>query len=391
VLHLAQEPLQLVVENVVLPVLWQDVLKTLYQHNKTIKVLIEHNTKTQSLHGDGVKIKKLLLAAMSYAAYHSKANGPVLLRIEDTQLAYPIMSIPGYIKRVQSLGIAMTIEKTFPRLKKCYLGSVDHPSLRWPNDTEDLTITYNQQVVAAHYGASEFVSSATGLTQVYVFPIDVREVRPSTMDQWHASPPESIRSEVPHQLETIFVEKVLSRTRMESSLLQEALQLMKQYHAGVKRKSGEPFYLHPIAVANILLEYSQDPDTLLAALLHATIDTTCLSWHHISLRFNPVVERIVTGVTSVDSRLNSFKKIQLSSHETILKLLEVKDERVLYVKLADRLHNMRTIGGHHSLAKQKKIAEETLQFFVPMARSLGLKPIAKELQERSFEVLSKSS
>jgi (p)ppGpp synthase/HD superfamily hydrolase len=91
----------------------------------------------------------------------------------------------------------------------------------------------------------------------------------------------------------------------------------------------------------------------------------------------------------VDSRLKGFKRIQLSSHELICKLIEAKDERVLYVKLADRLHNMRTIDGHTSLGKQQKIAEETLQFFVPMAKSLHLTPIAKELNQRCLAVLNR--
>jgi (p)ppGpp synthase/HD superfamily hydrolase len=106
------------------------------------------------------------------------------------------------------------------------------------------------------------------------------------------------------------------------------------------------------------------------------------------LHFNPEVQRIVDGVTCLDSRPQSFKRIQLSDYESIQKLLEVKDDRILYVKLADRLHNMRTIGEHRSLTEQKKIAEETLQFFVPMARGLGLKPMAEELKERCFAVLN---
>jgi (p)ppGpp synthase/HD superfamily hydrolase len=91
----------------------------------------------------------------------------------------------------------------------------------------------------------------------------------------------------------------------------------------------------------------------------------------------------------VKTRLSSFKKIQLSAHETILKLLEAKDERVLYVKLADRLHNMRTIEGHTSIDKQKSIASKTLQFFVPIARYLKLHPIEKELQQLAFQVMGK--
>jgi (p)ppGpp synthase/HD superfamily hydrolase len=109
----------------------------------------------------------------------------------------------------------------------------------------------------------------------------------------------------------------------------------------------------------------------------------------VSLSFNPVVKTIVDGVTHLDSSLQHFKRIQLSSYENIQQLLEVKDDRILYVKLADRLHNMRTIAGHPSLDKQKKIAEETLQFFVPMAKGLGLMPIAEELKERCLVVLNR--
>jgi len=389
VLHLAREPIHLVVESIDLDALWQDVSQTLYQHNQAIKVILQHHAKTKSLQGDVSKIRRLLYTAVAYAAAYPKTQRPVLLHIEDTQLAYPLMSIPDYIKRVQSFCIAVTTERTLPQLKKWYIGSVDDLLLQWPQDIGELPLAYNQQIVAAHYGASEVMPTDTGVTQVYVLPSDVREVRPSTMDHWQGAPPMATSPVVEFPLETNFVKEVLAKTRMEGGLLQEALQLIKQYHAGSSCVTEGPSYLHPIAVANILLEYSQDPDTLLAALLHDTIDTTRLSWHHIALRFNPVVKRIVEGVASVDSRLSSFKKIQLSAHEIMLKLLEVKDERVLYVKLADRLHHMRTIEGHPSLAKQKKIAEETLQFFVPMAKSLKLTPIAEELKKRAFKVLNR--
>jgi hypothetical protein len=382
VLHQAQEPMHLVVESIDLDALWQDALKTLYQHNQAIKVIIQHHAKTKSLQGDSSKIRRLLHTAAAYAATYPKTQRPILLHIEDTQLAYPIMSIPGYIKRVQALCIAMTTETTLPKLKKWYLGSVDHVSLQWPQDLEGLPITYNQQIVAAHYGASEIVSTNTGVTQVYVFPNDVREVRPTMMDQWQVFASSDMANETVYPAEQAFVQQVLAQTRMERSLLQEALQLIKQYQAGSPCVTEGPAYLHSIAVAHILLEYSQDPDTLLAALLHETIDKTCLSWHHIALRFNPVVQRIVEGVTSVDSRLSSFKKIQLSDREIILKLLEAKDERVLYVKLADRLHHTRMMESHLSRTQQQRMAEETLQFYVPLATQLGLKPIAEELRQK---------
>jgi len=147
-------------------------------------------------------------------------------------------------------------------------------------------------------------------------------------------------------------------------------------------------YVLPIAIARILLDYTQDQDTMVAASLHDTVEDTSLSLGQVAPSFNPVVKRIVDGVTRLDSCLQSFKRIQLSTHENIRKLMEVKDKRVLYVKLADRLHNMRTITVHPALAKQKRIAEETLRFFVPVAKSIVLKPIAEELQEWSFAVLN---
>ena len=221
---------------------------------------------------------------------------------------------------------------------------------------------------------------------MYVIPVRVREVRPQTMDLLSAT--EIMSDTAVYPEEVAFVKVVTEKTQVDMAMLQKALQLIKKHHAGVKRKSGEPFYLHPIAVAKILLEYTQEEDTIIAALLHDTVEDTSLSLAQVALIFNPVVTTIVDGVTHLDSNLKNFKRIQLSAHENIQQLLEVKDERILYVKLADRLHNMRTIEGHSSLANQQRIAKETLQFFVPMAKSIGLVPIAEELKRRSFAVLN---
>jgi hypothetical protein len=143
VLYLAQEPIHLVVESIDLDALWQDVSQTFYQDNKSAKFLIQHNTKTKFLRGDGGKIRKLLLAAMSYAAVYPNTQRPILLHIEDTHLAYPLMSIPGYVKRVQSLCIAVTTERILLQLKTWYVGSVDNLLLQWPQDIGELPLAYN--------------------------------------------------------------------------------------------------------------------------------------------------------------------------------------------------------------------------------------------------------
>jgi (p)ppGpp synthase/HD superfamily hydrolase len=202
------------------------------------------------------------------------------------------------------------------------------------------------------------------------------------MDQWQITPSSEVGTETVHPAEKAFVQQVLAKTSIERQLLQRALQLTRKAKVGNQGDTAMLDYLHSIAVASTLLAYTKDADTLLAALLHDTIDTTRLSWHFISLHFNPVVKRIVEGVSSVDSRLNSFKKIQLSDREIILKLLEEKDERVLYVKLADLLHHTRVMEKHLSHTQQKRMAEETLKFYVPLATHLGLEVIAEELRQR---------
>jgi (p)ppGpp synthase/HD superfamily hydrolase len=199
------------------------------------------------------------------------------------------------------------------------------------------------------------------------------------MDRWVVSVSSQQTETLLHATEVSFVKTVCSKQWIDGELVQQAIQLIKQYHSGVRLDTGES-YTTPASYSRSasLFRLTQDQDTTLAALLHNTIDATSLSLNQIALQFNPVAQRIVDGVARADSRLKSFKRIQLQTYETIRKLLEVKDERVLQVKLADRLHNMCTIEGRASLKKQKEIAEETLQFFVPIAESLGLTEAAEE-------------
>mgnify|MGYP001078788730 CR=1 FL=1 len=102
--------------------------------------------------------------------------------------------------------------------------------------------------------------------------------------------------------------------------------------------------------------------------------------------FGEQVAFIVKKVTNLEDNL---RRVSLEEHENLHRLINYEDKRAAFVKLADRLHNMRTISGHSSLAKQKNIANETLSFFVPLAKSLGLKDMAAELEKLSLNVLSK--
>jgi len=392
VTYQTQGYMRLEVSTVSLSKFLQDVFSILSAQNKVSaqQIIVQQNTTCEAIQADIEKIKQLLVDSLYYAQRRKQEGESVLLRIEETSLGYPINTIPGHVKEVRALYFGITTEKTMRTPSTLYMVSVDRGSIHLPRDTTELPITHNQQITEAHYGAFELIETPHGITQIYVIPVLVREVRPQAMDLLDRPRKTVAPDSTVDPAEAAFVRAIQDKTSVDMPLLEKALRLIKKYHAGVMRKSGEPFYLHPIAVAQILLDYTQDQDILLAALLHDTVEDTKLSLAQIALYFNEAVKTVVDGVTHLESSLKHFKRVQLSAYENMLQLLKIKDERVLYVKLADRLHNMRTIEGHTSLEKQKKIAEETLQFFVPMARGLALEPIAGELKELSLVVLKRT-
>lgn len=173
--------------------------------------------------------------------------------------------------------------------------------------------------------------------------------------------------------------------------VQSALKLAFEAHDGQKRKSGEPFIIHPVEVARILGELELDWETLAAGLLHDTVeDTNVVTFERIEEDFGPVVRRIVEGETKV-SKLG---KLQCARSDAVSRdvkaddlrqmfLAMTEEVRVIIVKLADRLHNMRTLM-HMPPHKQSYIASETLQVFAPLAKLLGMYKIKSELEDLSF-------
>ena len=157
-------------------------------------------------------------------------------------------------------------------------------------------------------------------------------------------------------------------------------------HEGQKRKSGEEFITHPLAVTEILADLRLDTTTLEAALLHDTVEDTEVSIADIEQEFSPEVARIVDGLTKLD-RLE-FHSREQEQAENVRKMIVAMagDIRVLLIKLADRLHNMRTLGVFPE-AKQRRIATETLEIYAPLAHRLGVQEIKWELEDLSFKTL----
>ena len=169
-------------------------------------------------------------------------------------------------------------------------------------------------------------------------------------------------------------------------LLEQAFHLAARAHEGQFRKSGEPYLIHPLSVAVILAEWHLDPQALCAALLHDTVEDTGTTTQEITEQFGPSVSELVEGVSKLD-RLE-FQTEQQAQAENFRKMLlaMARDVRVILIKLADRLHNMRTLGAMKS-DKQRRIARETLDIYGPIANRLGLHKLYQELEDLGFRYL----
>jgi guanosine-3',5'-bis(diphosphate) 3'-pyrophosphohydrolase len=159
-----------------------------------------------------------------------------------------------------------------------------------------------------------------------------------------------------------------------------------QAHAGQERKSGEPYITHPVAVASILAELGLDAETIIAAILHDTLEDTELSREALAGEFGEVVAELVDGVTKLDKmRFGTRQEADAESFRKML-LAMARDIRVILIKLADRLHNMRTLGAKDQ-GSRRRIARETLEIFAPIAQRLGMNKFKAELQDLGFRAL----
>lgn len=170
------------------------------------------------------------------------------------------------------------------------------------------------------------------------------------------------------------------------ALLESAYHFSETAHQGQFRKTGDPYISHPIAVANILAQWHLDPQALTAALLHDVMEDTHVTKDEISKKFGKPVAELVDGLSKLDKI--EFQTQEQAQAENFSKMLlaMARDVRVIFIKLADRLHNMRTLNVMHA-EQRRRIARETMEIYAPIASRLGLNTIYQELQDLAFRYL----
>ena len=185
------------------------------------------------------------------------------------------------------------------------------------------------------------------------------------------------------------IDKIKSYNRFfNKDTLSKAYEFAVNAHKNQKRKSGDPFVNHPLAVANILSDLRLDSATIVTGLLHDTIEDTKTTYDVVLKEFGKEVADLVDGVTKISALED--KAVDKNKAENFRKLILAtsKDIRVLLVKLADRLHNMRTIKAFDSKEKQKRISKETMEVYAPLADRMGMNRIRDELEDLSFDILN---
>ena len=170
--------------------------------------------------------------------------------------------------------------------------------------------------------------------------------------------------------------------------LNKAYNFAVKAHKNQKRASGDPYSVHPIEVANILTDLKLDSATITTGLLHDTIEDTFATYETIKGEFGVEVADLVDGVTKISALENTASTNSKAENFRKLILATSKDIRVLLVKIADRLHNMRTIKAIKNSDKRQRIAQETMEIYAPLADRMGMHRIRDELEDLSFEVLN---
>ena len=177
-----------------------------------------------------------------------------------------------------------------------------------------------------------------------------------------------------------FFEKVKQNPQYDYKKIERAYNLAREAHKDQKRRSGEPYIMHPVAVAEILFKFGMDNECIISALLHDVVEDTEYTLDYIREQFGPDVELLVDGVTKLGKiSLSTREEVQAENIRKMFMAMN-KDVRVIIIKLADRLHNMRTLQ-HMPEYKQREKSLETLEIYAPIAHRLGIRAFKEELED----------
>ena len=381
------DAMRLHIRSITLTDLLVQINKQLHDIDQAERIRIELITNQKDISCDVDKMVQLLTSQIK--SLLQDANVMLTLSIQDTQLEYHLEALPGFTRKLPALGFLLTQAADVDSIQTCYQGTTLPLCLEVPKTAMELPERNQAQLIEAHYG---YQASSTLRGRLYVLPIEVNKIRAVVVDQYPMSSNIPLDNPDSIALERTFLQRLLETDcLLDFTIAREAIDMIKQVHQGKLRKSGELYYTHPLMVSTIVLTMTQDPDAILAALLHDVLEDTPVHLEQLAYQYGQKVAYLVQQVTYVDPAGKKTKLTEGESHEP---LAASSDKYAVMIKLADRLHNMRTLGVHQ-LDKQRHIAQETLDFYLPLSNGLkgsmtpGVQRVVDELKAISEVMLHK--
>lgn len=357
-------------------------------------VRFEKMSRQEHLQCDRVKIMMVLVGSVPLLRTIQGKEATVRIGVEDTHLYYLLDDKKrDHVQQLPALRFTITTGESPPCLEQFYTVCMDERSLPVIDTVQDLPIVRNKRIIDAHYGYSDTLIEDHVCSLQYVIPVTLEDVRPQDIEQkeidWAMK---VLRAEKTHpgaeEREQAFLLAVSKRTKANMSRIRQAVEAVKTYHGLAKHPSGEPLWLHVLTVGHIVLNYNTEEATILGALFHEAVEGSRLLLEHIEIHYDKEVCQMVEGLKELEGNRDRFYTMRFSAAENIQRFLEVADHRILYVKIADRIHDMRTVRTF-PYEHQLRLAEETLLFLVPLCKELGLETAAEELSDLSVSVLSR--
>ncbi|MBX9890476.1 MAG: HD domain-containing protein [Amoebophilaceae bacterium] len=378
--------LPLTQQTVVIQEVIHNIIQRLAMIDSQVAVVVNQQTAHTTLCADPTILEELFKKGIQYIIDSPGVDAlePIYLHIMDTSIHYSLNTTGTFNKILPALAFILTTQQGTPFIESVYRETLDNRVNIAAQNTHELDKHTILRIVEAHYGCFFIAERSSLLTLYHILPLDLNEIRDEVMNSLPYVPDLTFAETV----ESIAQEQSLTKLLVQESCLTQAqvthtLQFIKYCHGNQRRDSGEPYYIHPMAVAELLLEETKDPAAILAALLHDVVEDSPLFSSCIKSRYGSEVEALVATVTHMGS---SFRKKKLSKKEAEEQLRRCKDIRAIQIKIADRLHNVLTLE-HRPIEKQVKVARQTLDFYIPFAESVGITTLTKLLRMRCEEIL----
>ncbi|MBX9890614.1 MAG: HD domain-containing protein [Amoebophilaceae bacterium] len=363
---------------------------TVRRLREPIQLLLRNETAVTALTADTNLFERFLtINLLEISKSYQAVDHMITLTIMDTMLRYNYSSDTHVSKTglvLPGLAFVMSTDTTKQSVSPVYDITDEVTPVYLPKTEDQLYQAESRQIIQAHGGISaSVIETETVLTYFYVLPVMGQSVmRFKTYD------PTALASDIAETEESLAQEKELvelltRETTLTKEKVTKTIAFIKNAHGLVTRKSGDPYYTHPMAVTKILLEVTKDPVVLLAALLHDVVEDTPVTLNQIELMYGPEIAYIVDMVTHYNTNGYRWK---LADREQKNILDQCKNIRVIQVKLADRLHNIRTIG-FRKPEDQKRIAKDTIEFYIPWGTKNKIVKWVAEMKYICQEILNK--